>query len=296
MNRNLGSFTKTGSLNTTGLLYQFGRKDPFPEAGDNSQSNYHYTGKKIYNKNNAPLSEGTPNGGTGKNSKPTTQTQNLPEAIINPMTFYMGTSDNAFDWYSATPSVHNDTLWGGGKWTKGVFDPSPHGWRVPTAEEVNTLYNDLLQEPDNYPLSGSRDYTNGSFYMTGQYGMYWSATPSQSWGTYMFISNELKSAGCSQYRANGYAIRCIKDTETPSATESMEWENILAYANNGKIYIKGLRDKLFGQNLILYNTQGQTIEKIKIASHEEEIGQSLPTGIYLVHITGYNYALKVSVN
>ncbi len=151
MDRNLGATTTTeATLGTMGLLYQWGRKDPFPGAAAVSQADNTYSSLPIYNASGTQLTEGSPTGGTGINSvvasatASDTKTLNLTNSIKNPMTFYYATTNGSYihyDWYTTTDDAartyQNDVLWGNALYTgtptsKTIFDPCPAGWRVPT--------------------------------------------------------------------------------------------------------------------------------------------------------------------
>ena len=152
MDRNLGATTTTAAtLTTMGLLYQWGRKDPFPGASAYTGiTDGTYSSLPIYNASGTQLTEGSPTGGTGINSvvasatTTETKTLNLTNAIKNPMNFYYATTGGTYigrDWYTttndATGSLQNPALWGssvytGSPTTKTIFDPCPAGWRVPT--------------------------------------------------------------------------------------------------------------------------------------------------------------------
>ncbi len=152
MDRNLGATTTTeATLTTMGLLYQWGRKDPFPGASAYTGiTNGTYSSLPIYNASGTQLTEGSPIGGTGINSivasatTTETKTLNLTNAIKNPMNFYYATTGGTYihyDWYTTTDDAartyQNDALWGNSVYTssptmKTIFDPCPSGWRVPT--------------------------------------------------------------------------------------------------------------------------------------------------------------------
>lgn len=141
MDRNLGATTTTpASLTVMGLLYQWGRKDPFPGSSSvYNETNGEYKSISIYDASGTQLTEGAPTGGTGINSTVVPVENNLLNAIKNPMTFYVGTGGTSigYDWYTATDSRsnQNDALWGGASISaptaKTVYDPCPYGWRVP---------------------------------------------------------------------------------------------------------------------------------------------------------------------
>jgi hypothetical protein len=228
MDRNLGATDTThATLATKGLLYQWGRKDPFPGSSSVS-SNSEST---LYNAS-----------GTGSASMITktvvSSSSNLANTILYPLTFYFGTSDNEYDWYSVTASTQNDALWGGASTTtptdKTLFDPCPAGWRVPawssgtspwsgfsttTFPWYNTSawassYGRVYTSASNtyYPAAGVRNYNSGVLISAGSTGGYWSASPGSSYfGCYMYINSSSVSPSSYTTRGNGFSVRCIQE-------------------------------------------------------------------------------------
>lgn len=105
------------------MLYQWGRKDPFPNTGS-----YYVDGNEVaIGKSGYPL------------AKPATAEEaTIDFALRNPATFIdLYSTCSISDWIG----THNDLLWGDerssgekdGDWTnvKTIYDPSPVGYRVP---------------------------------------------------------------------------------------------------------------------------------------------------------------------
>lgn len=120
--------TDAEKLNTCGLLYQHGRKDPvcgafrFVDGDDTGTDSYD---RVVYNDNNELVEmkyEGV------------TVTNNLINSIVNPFVFYTNQSE-PWGWYTNVSEGQNMYLWGGGSThttaAKTVFDPCPPGWKVP---------------------------------------------------------------------------------------------------------------------------------------------------------------------
>ncbi|MCD8193131.1 MAG: hypothetical protein LUD74_00980, partial [Tannerellaceae bacterium] len=126
MDRNLGALNGGRSdTNTAGLLYQWGRKDPFPGIEKVTSA----AERSIYS-----ASGGT----TTIHIEEVSVNNNLLNAIENPKTFYTGSSANFADWYGLTYQDRNDQLWGAYEVSgtyydngKTAYDPCPRGWRVP---------------------------------------------------------------------------------------------------------------------------------------------------------------------
>lgn len=145
MDRNLGA-TWTGgtpSPQTTaaeaakayGLMYQWGRKDAFtPASGASTSDAAAIYGGAI---NSPALSEGSGSGtGINKVAIAASTTNNLANAVQNPMTFYLNASAPN-NWYTTSSTSQNNTLWR--PEVKTVFDPCPPGYRVPGAPMWNAF-------------------------------------------------------------------------------------------------------------------------------------------------------------
>lgn len=144
MDRNIGALNTTPTdPNSMGMMYQWGRKDPFtPAAGnwtDNFRPLYSHPGNALLDEVDEVLGNGNtqPSGSGIKHEVPPSGLSNLGLSIQNPMTYYYGTyikddHDYIFDWFSGdnTGTVKDNELWGTAA-QKSPFDPCPAGWRVP---------------------------------------------------------------------------------------------------------------------------------------------------------------------
>ena len=220
MDRNLGATTVTqNTVSTLGLLYQWGRKDPF--LGSAFLSDEGGLEPTIYNAS----------GSTTMISKTAVSNDfNLDNTIKNPLTYYCGTSSSSYDWYSSS-GTQNDDLWGGADKSaptgKTMFDPSPAGWRVPTwkgsvspwskfslstitweATDYGCTYNG---DGSFYPAAGCRGNDNGDFRNVGSFGLYWSGSPIGNEGYYLFLTSRYVSSTRGINRSYGYSVRCVKE-------------------------------------------------------------------------------------
>ena len=212
MDRNLGAVGNTpGGVNTKGLLYQWGRKDPFPSStsisGNTEPVIYNATGTTTINK------VATPN-----TSAPM---HNIGNSVANPATFYQGASVNSTDWYSNKNNTHNDALWGGGG-TKSIYDPCPDGWRVPKVAVWNGLTNAnfpwdgavLGNTNSNYgvffPAAGHRQ-ANGNITDVGGNGYYWSASVVGERAQDLYFGRTNPVSPGSNMRGYAYSVRCVKE-------------------------------------------------------------------------------------
>lgn len=130
MDRNLGARNATKyDVGALGLLYQWGRKDPFVGADGVHSSVY----VKKYDIDGNLVREVS-------QTRPTYpaddyESTNLELAIQNPTVFY-GAPSSAWpvvDWLTDDAQRQNHDLWGGVSGYKTIYDPCPYGWKVPAA-------------------------------------------------------------------------------------------------------------------------------------------------------------------
>lgn len=185
-----------------GLLYQWGRKDPFPNVYDaGSRSPAKVTGTQF-------------SYGSTKMS--------MDEAIANP------TQINALkdDWNTES----SDDLWGAVSGGKTVNDPCPPGYKVPTRADIATIINNTPSELPTWACGadiGGTGYTwfslgdpttvfpNAGFYnydasySRAYRSVLWSATQdSEALGKCKYIY-EGPGFGSSARKSQGGSIRCI---------------------------------------------------------------------------------------
>lgn len=168
MDRNLGAMSNNpvNWIDNLGLMYQWGRKDPFP----GSSATYSYSATQIFNRDKVinitqvDLSSKIANNATGY-----TGPNNLSNAISNPLSYYyLNWEGDAHDWFIGKDKAQNDSLWS--PTTKTVFDPCPPGWRVPNNDDLKVLNNsgNFKSENGEWPtIYFGRRYINddyGGFY------------------------------------------------------------------------------------------------------------------------------------
>jgi uncharacterized protein (TIGR02145 family) len=216
MDRNLGAVSATpGDVGALGLLYQWGRKDPFLGA---SSINSNEVRKSTITWPSTVSSDAT--SGT------------IEYTVLNPTTFIKNSGSN-YDWYYTGSSSTDNTRW---QSEKTIYDPCPVGWRVPDGgdngvwsiskgsssdytrsyDKTNKGVNfsgDFGSYPSIwYPSSGSRRSRDGALSSVGNYGDYWSITPSGREAYYLQLTdNGYIGPMYSGQRANGFSIRCTKD-------------------------------------------------------------------------------------
>ena len=212
MDRNLGATSATpGDVGALGLLYQWGRKDPF--LGSSS----------ISDAVEAKSTIAWPSPETSSSSRGT-----ISYSIENPTTF-IAANNNNYDWYYSSDSSTDNTRW---KSNKTIYDPCPAGWRIPDGGSDNVwvkagidypsydssnegvLFDSGLCSPASwYPEAGYRPASGSSLYGVGFYCVCWSVTPK---------NNSAYSYSCSYgvgyidhltsgYRGFGNSVRCLQE-------------------------------------------------------------------------------------
>lgn len=219
MDRNLGATSAIpGDVGALGLLYQWGRKDPF-------------LGSSSISSGIEAKSTGTWPSAVSSNSTKGT----IEYATAYPTTFIKYNSSN-YDWYYTGSSTTDNTRWTTSTATKSIYDPCPSGWRVPDggnngiwskalgSSSSFTQRYDSTNEGMNfsgkfgsastiwYPASGDRSYDDGGLNGIGNYGICWSASPNSYYAYYLYFgSNGYVNPSSHNLRANGRSVRCLQE-------------------------------------------------------------------------------------
>ena len=212
MDRNLGATSATpGDVGALGLLYQWGRKDPFMGSasitGDvfaASTGNWTEHEKDIYTYIDVKYVE------------------------KNPMTFIW--KSGGCDWHSATSFVIEEERWMDSK--KTMYDPCPAGYRVPKGggngfwaianvgvrgDSGNKGIHWSLADGTTawYPVISHRSSGNGKL-VSGSDSYYWSSTPDISYDNYAYglsfsYYGNVHTGFNYDYRGSGYSVRCLRE-------------------------------------------------------------------------------------
>jgi hypothetical protein len=222
MDRNLGATSATpGDVGALGLLYQWGRNDPF-------------LGSSSISSDIEAKSTGTWPSAVSSNSTNGT----IEYATAYPTTFIKYNSSND-DWYYTGSSTTDNTRWTTSTTTKSIYDPCPSGWRVPDGGDngiwskalgssssftQSSLY-DSTNEGMNfsgkfgsdqtiwYPASGCRFYRDGSLDFVGDYGSYMSASPIDYWACSLYFDyyGSVHPSNSVASRASVQSVRCLQE-------------------------------------------------------------------------------------
>lgn len=224
MDRNLGATSATpGDVGALGLLYQWGRKDPFLGSS------------VIWDCTIAKSTISWPSAVSSDSS-----TGTIPYATANPTTFIEKNWEN-YEWYYPGTESTDNTFWTRSDKSKSIYDPCPSGWRVPdggdngvwskalgTSARIKHSYDSSNMGMNFsgkfgaasmiwYPGTACRDGENGRLYNNGEEDMngeYW-AVPADSnddiWLSLLFTDtgNVYPSNGGSS--ADGRPVRCIQE-------------------------------------------------------------------------------------
>ncbi len=229
MDRNLGAISATkGDVGALGLLYQWGRKDPFLNSSSTTEN---------------IIAKSTLVWPVSINTSPITGT--LEYATAHPTQFICA-KEGSRDWIYA--NVKNV----GWLRTKTVNDPCPPGYYVPTggpfsgvwaiAFDAKLIETDLIETADNinkgfdfgglsgttykltdadvcwYPFAGRRDYY-GALIQVGESGAYASWTRdlvidgSNQFTNYYFSigNNDRMLTSSKQSKAEARSVRCVRE-------------------------------------------------------------------------------------
>ena len=198
MDRNLGALVTTPTdLLSHGLIYQWGRKDPFVSS-PGTDSKDAATSFNTITKSAGPVSYNT--------------------AKQNPTTVYY---NNVYprDWVDPQDA----SLWGS---SKTVNDPCPAGYKIPSRND-NALFKTTATVCDattgtatangyTFPLAGYRDKETGAMYKVKERVRFWNydvRTKSSGYGLgYMaYFYDTSQAPSTSEWRSYGCSVRCVKE-------------------------------------------------------------------------------------
>ena len=245
-NCNLGATSASeGDVNSYGLYYQWGRKDPFPASstpGQNSASKE----TTSFNTGTKPFVTNQAHSVTFSSVRNTVAgaTDEIAYTVAHPTTFVHYNANNSTTgltntWFYKTPVADAQKLWNNttNKTAKTNYDPCPAGWCVPTnnsyawntstsnivfmnyvTAETNTglsgfVYNASSDNATYYPASGYR--SAGQLINVGYVGYYWSAstntdTAFTAYGLQYEARGTKKSPGQKFQTAYALPVRCMK--------------------------------------------------------------------------------------
>ena len=217
MSRNLGALVDTpatldpvATVESFGLLYEWGRKDPFPGLGVVSGTGAITVAGTEMTSQVAPMT--------------------VEEAIKNP-TVYVIKNETSKDWL---PEITDEVgkLWG--ETEKSVYDPCPVGYMLPQRNtscgfwDSGTNLNDreyFALDADNccytvgsmiFPLAGYIAEDGEGQKKAGARTIVWSARwdsgTENGYGMYGYIDDGIKFKRSGQVRTRGGSVRCVAES------------------------------------------------------------------------------------
>lgn len=226
--------TNAGDL---GLLYQWGRKDPFVGASAWTTTPVDVTYASGYEYSTVA------NNVAGADAD-----ASVVYAIKNPTKFILSHS-TTYDWLNATAyTAQRDNLWGNPnaaatqpnpeRGNKSIYDPCPPGWRLPSQSSFQIFTQDgtsagtrnvlgdwakgwefytqayLSGTTSYWPAVGFRVMTSGDLSSAGVNSIYWSSSSSiKSFvnGASLYIGSGSVMSLSSDRRARGASVRCEQE-------------------------------------------------------------------------------------
>ena len=209
MDRNLGAARSSANTYTAfGLLYQWGRKDPFLSSASVSQ-----------------VSEPKSTLGTLA-TVTSSEGGTVAYSVAHPTTFICEDAQIG-DWLKQS----DRSLWNS---DKTIYDPCPYGWKVPYGGESNIwsiakgtpmIFTGTWSSSHGmnftsifgtslttwYPAAGYRTGITGELSDSGEGGFYWSTTPSDGTATGFMFSSGSNVLPIYYGKADACSVRCIKE-------------------------------------------------------------------------------------
>lgn len=226
MDRDLGAYNNaSGDAGSIGLIYQWGRKDPFPAP-------LNFTSKTERVINDVVYKVSAVNSDTGKGrgtesyvvENPTVFVKNPLDATGNP---------TMYDWHCAS---RNHSLWGN-PWSattnkynsspcvKTIYDPCPLGYRVPPMDTWTKSggsytnngwgFTSMASGAFWFPKAYNRASGTGAIVTTSA-GYHWSSSPSSDSkandkGSALAMNASNVTPNGAMNRASGLYVRCVKE-------------------------------------------------------------------------------------
>ena len=215
MDRNLGATSATpGEVGALGLLYQWGRKDPF--LGSSAISGYNVAKSTIT--------------WPGK-VESSAETGTIAYAVTHPTTFISNADVYSNrDWYYTGNNTTDNTRWTESENAKSVYDPCPAGWRVPDGGTDGIWDTADFDDPTFDATNKGKTFSNNGieiWYPAAGYLAYdnvlsnagtslycWTATP---WPDSAHAINMYFKSGSQNLATNhgmrviGCSVRCCKE-------------------------------------------------------------------------------------
>lgn len=227
MDRNLGAYDLTpGVSGSYGLLYQWGRKDPFPGGRQSSEEPLLYCRNstfKFYDQDHPTL---------GPTVVTNESTDNREYSIRHPWQFikqmhYMVGNVLIYDWMTNNAEYRKNDLWLNGDLSKGVYNPCPYGWTLPYGGNMGPWAS--LWPTDGVVTNFGIDWSSGAidvgyFPFCAQriegrltdhlesMRYHWGDFSDERYSCTIITKNEVISLASETQKSFGQSVRCVKDS------------------------------------------------------------------------------------
>ncbi|WP_321332216.1 DUF4906 domain-containing protein [uncultured Bacteroides sp.] len=230
-----GTATNAGDM---GLLYQWGRKDPFLGASG-------WTATALV----PTYASGYSYSAVSNASAGTDAATSIAYSIKNPTKFILN-NISSYDWLNVTSNAaQRDNLWGNPNsgtapntlsGSKSIYDPCPVGWRVPTQDSYRIFSTTGANEgvanvltssgfvkgwtfyiagtsgaTSFWPAAGYQNYNTGVLTNVSSYGCYWSSSSydsgSPTYAGNLYFSNSNMYPLNNNIRSFGFSVRCAQE-------------------------------------------------------------------------------------
>jgi|GEM_PF-1102372 len=213
---------------TTGMYYQWGRKDPFLPPNGNSTSTISIYNNSITNHPSGSTMTGDPYSRYYVES----YANNLVSSVRYPMTYLTTWAGSTATEAAAYTQAGGAYSWGGeyGQ-PKSVYDPCPAGWRVNSAKKNSTTWTSAYDAWTNatysggsfpctpsigsmyFPYGGYRDNSGGFLSMSSRVCIS-DAAVTTSGGPALYIDSNSSTVNKTSnfgYRSYAMPVRCVKE-------------------------------------------------------------------------------------
>ena len=284
MDRNLGATSATpGDVGALGLLYQWGRKDPFLNSSSIHNDSMTEANSTITWPSAVPSD--TSNG-------------TIAYATANPTTFITRNSNN-YDWYYTGSSSTDNTRWTTSDTDKSMYDPCPAGWRVPDGGDNGVwskavgssfYFSDYPYDSTNegmdfsgkfgsastiwYPASGDCGNFDGSLYYVGNGGYCWSASPCNIYAyglSFLYYGGVLPSSSFN--RASGRSVRCLQESSVSNEPDEPQYMDLSEDATANSYIVSESGSYKFTP------TKGNSSESVGAIASAEVLWESFGTDV-----------------
>lgn len=253
IDRNLGALSNRPGVTSLGLLYQWGRKDPFIGSG-NTNDNYSGTGV---------LSTQIYHGSWGVDQSSTTsKPMSILQTIQKPTWLTRAGLSNGGEDRSAL-------LWGtdGGLNKSGVkdlgsktiYDPCPKGYRVPPVDAFVFTTNKLRKYGTAiYTNEQEFQKSNSNYRVGGKYVSVWEwHIWGSDWGSWKYYPADKPWVGKDRHRTADDCQYPVVWTEDSKSSETYNWNENLIYVPHS------VSGQSSGNNKLNYNFSGDYVVNAK---------------------------------